>query len=196
MLGSKTLRHLSQHFCSFDPEPERQLRPNIYHREYVPHPLAGCLRMLTTYPCVDAGFQSIMPSGRPLFLRSTWNQRGYSTPILATVHLYRVLQLGVFVFCPFTVRSAVKAMLGFKESCHLFQHCFCVRPGTSAATATQSLSLCVLQHPSACCFRLLLIYPCVHSPCRCWDPRQATAAPICFVLTGVLLLGGIRNCTS
>jgi hypothetical protein len=34
--------------------------------------------------------------------RSTRNQRGNCTPILTTVHLHCILQLDVFVFCPFT----------------------------------------------------------------------------------------------
>jgi hypothetical protein len=37
--------------------------------------------------------------------RSTWNQRGNCNPILATVRLYRILQLDAFVFCPFTRTS-------------------------------------------------------------------------------------------
>jgi hypothetical protein len=42
----------------------------------------------------------IMPSTRALTSRSTRNQRGNCVPILATVHLYRILQLVVFLFCP------------------------------------------------------------------------------------------------
>jgi hypothetical protein len=43
-----------------------------------------------------------MPSLPALFFRSTWIQRGNYTPILVTVRLYCILQLAVFVFCPWT----------------------------------------------------------------------------------------------
>jgi hypothetical protein len=46
----------------------------------------------------DAGIQGILPSVITLFLRSTWDQRGNSIPILATVYLHRILQFAVFVF--------------------------------------------------------------------------------------------------
>jgi hypothetical protein len=46
-----------------------------------------------------------MPSPLTLRSRSTRNQRGNCTPILPTVRLYCILQLAVFVFCPFTRAS-------------------------------------------------------------------------------------------
>jgi hypothetical protein len=42
---------------------------------------------------VDAGIQEILPSIITLHFRSTRNQRGNCGPILATVRLYRILQL-------------------------------------------------------------------------------------------------------
>jgi hypothetical protein len=53
----------------------------------------------------DAGIQDTMPSVTTLIFRSTWYQCGNCTPILVTVHLYRILQLAVFVFCSFTRTS-------------------------------------------------------------------------------------------
>jgi hypothetical protein len=37
---------------------------------------------------------------------------------------------------------------------------------------TNLCHLAFVLHPSACCLRLLSIYPCVHSLGRCWDPRH------------------------
>jgi hypothetical protein len=48
----------------------------------------------------NVGIQCITLSGPARLFRSTRNQRGNSNPILATVRLYRILQLAVFVFCP------------------------------------------------------------------------------------------------
>jgi hypothetical protein len=46
-----------------------------------------------------------LPSIPTLFFRSTRNQRCNCGPILATVHLHRIHQLPVSVFCPFTPLS-------------------------------------------------------------------------------------------
>jgi hypothetical protein len=51
----------------------------------------------------------VSPSTTTLHFRSTRDQYGNFLPIFATVHLYRILQLAVFIFCPFTqttIRSA------------------------------------------------------------------------------------------
>jgi hypothetical protein len=68
------------------------------------------LGVFVFFPCsrtsiysVDAGIQFIVPSGVTLSSRSTRNQSGNCDPILATVRLYRIFQLDVFVFCPFTL---------------------------------------------------------------------------------------------
>jgi hypothetical protein len=57
---------------------------------------------LTPTRLVDGGTQDMMPFVPALWSRSTWNQLGNCTPIFVTVRLYRILQLDVFVFCPFT----------------------------------------------------------------------------------------------
>jgi hypothetical protein len=44
--------------------------------------------------------RGILPSAPTLLFRSTRDQRGDYNRILATVRLYRMLQLDVFVFCP------------------------------------------------------------------------------------------------
>jgi hypothetical protein len=54
----------------------------------------------------DAGSQGIMPSTLTLISRSTRNPSANCDPILATMRLYRILQLAVFVFCPFTLASS------------------------------------------------------------------------------------------
>jgi hypothetical protein len=63
------------------------------------------LDVFVFWPCtrtprrlVDAGIQDIVPSVFTKKNRSTRNQRGNCSPILATVRLYRILQLDVFVF--------------------------------------------------------------------------------------------------
>jgi hypothetical protein len=96
---------------SFDLGRARHLRPNPCPRVFVPHPSVCRFHLVSIYPHtpsssrVDARIQGIMPSATTLVTRSTKNQRGNRTPILATVRLYRVLQLAVFVFCPFTRTS-------------------------------------------------------------------------------------------
>jgi hypothetical protein len=59
-------------------------------------------RTHTLIHSVDVGNQDIMPSALTLTSCSTRYQRGNCNPILVTVRLYRLLQLAVFVCCPFT----------------------------------------------------------------------------------------------
>jgi hypothetical protein len=56
-----------------------------------------------------------MPSATTLKSRSTWNQRGNFIPILATVRLYRILQLAVFVCCPIALRSSRQGDAGIQD---------------------------------------------------------------------------------
>jgi hypothetical protein len=49
------------------------------------------------------------PSCRTLFARSTWNKCGNSDPIILTARQYHIVQLAVFVFCPFTLASSRSA---------------------------------------------------------------------------------------
>jgi hypothetical protein len=73
----------------------------------------------------NGGIQDIVPSVPALIFRSTRNQSGKCTPILVDVRLYRIFQHAAFVFFPFTaLLPPVRAMRGFKTSCHLLQHCF------------------------------------------------------------------------
>jgi hypothetical protein len=77
----------------------------------------------------DAGFQGIMPSGRTLCFRSTWNQSGNYDPVIITVRLHCIFQLTAFGFSPFT-RTSIRSMLGSKKSFfHLLRHFIFVRPG-------------------------------------------------------------------
>jgi hypothetical protein len=92
---------------------------------------------------VDARFQVLMPSVATRCFCSTWDQLGNCLPILVTLRYYRILQLLVFVCCPFSrTCRPVDAMLGSKESSHLSQHWIFVRPGTSAAIVSQFLPPC------------------------------------------------------
>jgi hypothetical protein len=64
-----------------------------------------------------AGLGEIMPSNHTLFCRSTRNQRANCNPIfpgVATVHLYRILQLNVFVLCPYARRYRGPVVAGFQ----------------------------------------------------------------------------------
>jgi hypothetical protein len=177
---------------------------------------------------VDGGIQGMMPSCQILTSRSTRNQHGDCGPILATVRLYRILQFAVFVFSSFfptptrsvvatiqdilpsastlffvrpgtsaataprslppsvctesfnllsstdvhsPLRPLARPTLGSRTSCHLFLHCIFVRPGTSAATAVQSLPPCVCSASFS-----LLSSSTVHLPVRplarpIWDLR-------------------------
>jgi hypothetical protein len=92
-----------------DPEAARQLHLNSCHRACVLHFTASCLCLLPIYRKVPSHVrfwdQDIMPSAKTLFLRSIRNQRCNCTPTLATVRLYCIFQLDVYVFCPFTRTS-------------------------------------------------------------------------------------------
>jgi hypothetical protein len=78
----------------------------------------------------DAWIQGIMSSAPTLFFRSTWNEHGNCGPILVTVHLYRILQLAVFVFYPCTHKSIRPVDAGILD--------ILPRPGTTAAIAAVS----------------------------------------------------------
>jgi hypothetical protein len=67
------------------------------------------------YPYSNAGFQDILLSAITLTFRSTRNQRGNCNPILAPVHLHRILQLDVFVFCPCTRASSRPVHVGIHD---------------------------------------------------------------------------------
>jgi hypothetical protein len=62
----------------------------------------------------DAGIQ-ILPSATTLSFRSTRNQRSNCSPIIATVRMYCILQLAVFVFCPFTLVSIHPVNAGIQD---------------------------------------------------------------------------------
>jgi hypothetical protein len=64
-----------------------------------------CLFTRTSIRLFDVVDQGIMPSVITLLVRSARNQCYNCFPILDTVHFYCVLQLVVFVFCPFTRSS-------------------------------------------------------------------------------------------
>jgi hypothetical protein len=72
-----------------------------------------------------------------LAFRSTRKQQGNCGLILATVHLYRIQKLHVFVFCPFTSSRSINVG---KALCHFLRHYLFVRPVTSVAIAAQSFS--------------------------------------------------------
>jgi hypothetical protein len=57
------------------------------------------------FRAMDSSRQGIMPSTTALIHRSIWNERGNSGPLLTTVFVHRILQLGVFVFVPFARTS-------------------------------------------------------------------------------------------
>jgi hypothetical protein len=80
----------------------RKLLPNPCHRslqldDFVSSPLT-----CTSIRPVDTVIHKITPSVMTLMSRSTWIQRDDCGPILTAVHFYRIPQLEVFVFCPFT----------------------------------------------------------------------------------------------
>jgi hypothetical protein len=65
---------------------------------------------------VDAGIQDIAPSVTTQYFRSTRDQRGNYGQTLATVRLYCILQLAVFVCCPWTHPSIRLVDSGMQES--------------------------------------------------------------------------------
>jgi hypothetical protein len=108
-------------------------------------------------------------------------------------------------------------MLGFKTLSHLLEHCFLVRPGTSAATSFQFMSPCVctasfsLMSSSAVQLPLRpLARPMLRSKTtfhlaqqsaptlfsRSTRDQRGYGNPISLVLLPALLLGSISSCTS
>jgi hypothetical protein len=120
------------------------------------HGFVFCPFTLTSFRPFNIGIQDIMPSVPTLLYRSTRNQRSNRTPILATVQLYSILQLDVFVLCPFTNSS--------------------IRP---VDAEIQELK------PSA----MTLLYRSTRNEC-------CNSIPIYLVLLAVFILGGGRNCVS
>jgi hypothetical protein len=64
---------------------------------------------------VDGGIQDTVPSTLTLVCRSTRNQHGNYTPCIATVRFYCIIQLVVFVFCPFSRSSSHLVDTGIQE---------------------------------------------------------------------------------
>jgi hypothetical protein len=64
---------------------------------------------------IDAGIQDLAPSIPTLHSRPTWNQRGNSTPILATELLYSIHQLDVFGFFPVSRTSIHSVDAGIED---------------------------------------------------------------------------------
>jgi hypothetical protein len=117
-----------------------------------------CCPATRTSISTDIGSQDTLtpPSVPPLFFRSIRDQRGNCTPILATLRLYCIFQLAVFVFYTFTRTSIRSADVGIKD----------IMP--SVTTLTSHLT----------------------------RNQRGNCIPICLVLLTVLLLAGIRNCTT
>jgi hypothetical protein len=59
--------------------------------------------------------QGKMPSLTTLVFHSTRNQSSNCSPIIATVRMYCILQLAVFVFCPFTLVSIHPVNAGIQD---------------------------------------------------------------------------------
>jgi hypothetical protein len=125
------------------------LRPNPYHRAFVPHPSICYLRLLPIY-------RHVPPLGRCWNSRHLANLRRHCFLVrpgpsaeIATQSLPPCVCTASFSLLSSTavhlpVRTGgLRSMLGSKASRHLFQHCFCIRPGTSAAIAPQFLAPCV-----------------------------------------------------
>jgi hypothetical protein len=147
-----------------------------------------------------------------LIARSTWNVCGNCDLILVTVRLYAycIFQLMTLPSVNLPVRPATGSMLWLMDLRHLKPHQTFVRPGTSLATATQSLAPRVCTAPFS-----LLSSSVVQPPLRpltmpiCPPPRhvptllvpstwkeQGDCKPIYPVLLAQLCLARIRNCTS
>jgi hypothetical protein len=99
------------------------IHPPHFPRYYVPRAglfISRCSCLIPDYIFLIAlGAPVIVSSTRTLYFRSTRNQRGNCSPILAIVIRYCILQLAVFIWCPFThtcVRLVALGMQGIVPS--------------------------------------------------------------------------------
>jgi ribosomal protein L34E len=85
----------------------------------------GCKSTRTSSRQGDVRIQDILPSAPTLMFRSTRNQCGDCGPILATVRLYRILQLDVFLFCPFARTTICPVEARIQDILPSIQTLFC-----------------------------------------------------------------------
>jgi hypothetical protein len=98
-------------------------------------------------------------------------------PPAHTVHLYRLLQLDVFVCCPFTRASTRSADAGVQDIIPSFITLLFIRPGTSAAIAAQSLPPCICTESFS-----LLSSSFVHLPARAVDGSMLFFKMLCHLV--------------
>jgi hypothetical protein len=125
--------------------------------------------VLNSPDCATIRDHAFLPSIPTLMFSSTRNQRRNCGPIFVIMRLYRMLHLVVFTYCPITLASTRwdprhRAICSYTE--------FSFDPEPARQWRSNPCHLAFAPHPSACCLRLRSIYPCVHSPGRCWDPRH------------------------
>jgi hypothetical protein len=117
----------------------------------------GCPFTLACTRSVGTGIQGNLPSVRTLFSRSTRYHQGNCGPIFVTLLLYRIFQLAVLVFYPFTRTPSRQGDAGIQGI---------VPSAVTLICGSTRPNLChraFVAHPSACCLRLLFIYLFVHS---------------------------------
>jgi hypothetical protein len=163
---------------SFGPESTRQLQPNSCLRALVPHPSTSCLRLLSIYTRtwssrVDVGDQGTTPSipntaesfdlkpGRQL--RPNFCDRAF-VPHPSACYL-RLLTI-------YTCVHSLRRCWDPRQRAIYYYTDFSFDPGPKRILHSNSCHRAFEQHPSACCLRLLPIYPYVHSPGRCCNPRS------------------------
>jgi hypothetical protein len=153
---------------AFDQELAQHLYPNSYHRALVPHPSTSCLLLLyidlhvTSRGWVDVRDQGIMPSVAALCLRFL--------PILTTVRSYPILQLLVFVCCPFTRTGRRRVDARLQGPMHAISCDTAVSFDQEPVWqfSPNSWYHALLPHPSTSCFCLPFNEP----SGRCWRPRH------------------------
>jgi hypothetical protein len=100
LLESKTNCHLFRHCCFVRSGTSSEIETQSSHLRF------------STASCSLSS--SSVPSMPTLLLRSTRNQRGNKSPIIAIVLLFCIFQRDVFVCCPFTLACDRLVTLGFQ----------------------------------------------------------------------------------
>jgi hypothetical protein len=202
---------------SLVPEPARKLRPNPstvpLHRILQLAVFVSFSFTRTSTRQLNVEIQGTMPAILTLHFCSTWNQSGYCAPLLATMRLYRILQLAVFDCCPIARTSIRPADAGIQDilpSTTTLTFCstrnqlgnFIPILATVRLHCTHQLAVFVLCPFTRTFIRLIdagiqeIIPSMIALVARSTQNERGNCSPICLVLFAPLFLGSIRNCTS
>jgi hypothetical protein len=132
---------------------------------------------------INARIQGMLPSATTLYFRSTRTSAVIAAQSLPPCICTESFSLSSSSSVHLPARPAVKAMLGFKASYHLFQHCFFVRPGTRSEMFFQFLPPCICTASFS-----LLSSTAIHVPLRLAARSMLISKASCHLLQHCILV--------